>query len=117
MGRPKFELPPFWFEREEGQKSLPTNLPEPKETERVRAGLLENVREKADPYAQTLQWFFATSRIQLGSLVTVGGRALFFEGAYAEMDFPQAMIFFDPSLRRHVQFYGEILSPVKIFTL
>jgi hypothetical protein len=105
----------FWFEKG-ARKNLSAGLPTEDGTEEARQALADSDRSRKDPYSRELQWFFSIGQIQIGSLVTVGGRALFFVGAYPEMEFPQALVFYDPSLKRHVQFYGEILSPVKVFS-
>jgi hypothetical protein len=88
--------------------------PTRKETESARVKLVREMKSDSCSYRGQLYQAFAQKEMPVETAIVFGGRLLIFCGAHSEMLFPQAMIFYDPYRHTSVQYYGLVVSPVRI---
>lgn len=90
------------------------SCPTKRETESARVKLARAMKSNPSDYRGQLYRAFVRKEMIVDTTLVFGGRLLFFCGAQSEKMFPQAMIFYDPYRHTSVQFYGPVMSPVRI---
>ena len=88
--------------------------PSKDETLKAWQELHERCKEEHCPPVNPLAWEFLEGRLKVGTKLIMDGRSLVLMGVYKCKDFPGAMVFWDHSKGRYVQFTGALFPKYKI---